>query len=246
MNGNTRNFRMKTSVGVALTMALACSAPALAADIYGANATRVSIPDNNTAWTAVSVIPIAGAPAGAVVSAIDVHIEVVHPYVGDLNVVLSDQDATPVVSLWGQEGGSADNISKTWTGVTNFNGQPVNQNWALWARDLAAGDGGYISSWWIRVYYTATTGPVTVQGTVMFSNRTYGDAGWVGRENRAARYVTVEVLSTASGLLGSTWTDATGRFSTSVSSLSVGQSFTVRVKAETEAVIVGPAGQTAA
>ena len=287
---------------------------------------------------------------------------------GDLNVVLADQDASPSVTLWNQEGGAADNINKTWTGLTNFNGQPVNQNWALWARDLAAGDTGYISTWWIRVYYNSsntapnqpgsltvygangstviavggttydrsvvlkgqvsdpdgdqvklqielrrldeyaggftgdytqesplvTTGstasipvtlyangqyhwraravdsrggvgswasaggnadsasdftisyqvPVTVKGVLKYSNRTFNQNGWLGWEDRLARYVTIDILGANVNVLESTWTDANGLFSKSVPSLFLGQSFTLQVRAETEAVNVGPPNQT--
>ena len=133
---------------------------------YGENSTNVSIPDNNSNWTANSQISISGAPSGSTVTTIDVHFEVIHPLVGDLELVLNNNDNAAGVWMWQREGGSADNISRTYTGLTNFQGNRVNENWALWARDLAAGDAGYIDYWWIKVYYTSGFASVSQGVTV--------------------------------------------------------------------------------
>ena len=126
----------------------------MAASQLGSNSSNVSIPDNNANWSASSSIFISGAPAGAVITGIDIHIEIIHPYVGDLEVVLTDNDANPSVRFWNREGGSQNNINQTWTNISNYNGQAVNQTWTLWARDLAALDTGYIDYWWITIYYS--------------------------------------------------------------------------------------------
>jgi len=139
---------------------------------FGSNSSNVSISDNNANWTAFSSIVINGAPSGAVVTGIDVHVEVVHPYVGDLEVVLTDNDANPTVILWDNAGGSQDNINQTWTNLSNYNGQPVNQTWTLWARDLAASDTGYIDYWSITIYYQSPLSDLSVQA-VDATNGTY-------------------------------------------------------------------------
>ncbi|MCP4548492.1 MAG: peptidoglycan DD-metalloendopeptidase family protein [bacterium] len=125
--------------------------PILAENIYGSNQTNLYIPDND-GWVA-STIVISGAPAGATVTAIDVHFSAIHPYAGDLNIDINDQGLVGNYDLWANEGGAMDNPSRTVYGVNAFNGLPVNGTWHLWGRDTEAGDGGYVDEWWIRIYY---------------------------------------------------------------------------------------------
>ncbi len=118
----------------------------------GSNVSNVNIPDNN-GWV-FSGITIAGAPAGATVTCIDVHYEIIHSYIGDLEVDLNDQNLTYNYDLWGPgQGGATDNLNQTVTGISTFNGELVNQPWLLYASDIAALDTGYIDTWWIKVYY---------------------------------------------------------------------------------------------
>jgi subtilisin-like proprotein convertase family protein len=115
----------------------------------GQNETDVDIPEYEWGY---SQILISSAPAGAVVSGVDVHYEIVHSYMPDLTVDLSDGDITVEYRLWYRNFGSGV-ISETETGVTDFNGLAVNQYWYLWARDDYSGDYGYIDFWWIKIYY---------------------------------------------------------------------------------------------
>jgi len=129
--------------------------PLVCPDTYssGENNTDVTIPDDDPDSPAVSEIDITDAPPGSTVNCIDVHYEIKHTFVGDLEVVLTDSDRSPTYQLWNKQGGSANNINETETAITEFNGEPVNQTWILQATDTASGDIGYIDSWWIKVYY---------------------------------------------------------------------------------------------
>jgi hypothetical protein len=117
----------------------------------GSNDTDVDIPDDD-GWV-YSDIYISTAPGDATVTCIDVHYEIIHSWVGDLDVDLTDEDLSYEYDLWENEGGSADNINETETGITMFNGELVNQIWTLWARDTEYLISGYIDYWWIKVYY---------------------------------------------------------------------------------------------
>jgi len=126
---------------------------------YGENPDDVPIPDDGSGWV-YSEIPISGAPGGATVTCIDVHYEIIHTYVGDLVVDLTDQDLTYEYHLWDDPYASGQNLNETETGITTFNGETVNQVWLLWAMDtLPFFDEGYIDYWWIKVYYEETSGP---------------------------------------------------------------------------------------
>jgi len=122
----------------------------------GSNGTNVPIPEG--AWD-YSEICISTAPGGATVTCIDVHYEIIHPYIGDLWVDLNDEDLGCEWNLWFEEGGSGDNINETETGITVCNGESVNQCWGLWAADVYFEDTGYIDSWWIKVYYEIVDTP---------------------------------------------------------------------------------------
>jgi len=121
----------------------------------GENNTDVTILDDDPESPAVSEIDITDAPPGSSVQCIDVHYEIKHTYVGDLEVILTDSDRSPTYNLWNKQGGSSNNITETETAIIEFNGEPVNQTWILQAADTSGGDIGYIDSWWIKVYYEA-------------------------------------------------------------------------------------------
>ena len=132
----------------------------------GQNITNV-----NTVWGSWvhSPITIDSAPAGAVVTSIDVHILVQHDYIWDIDIDLNDEDQTQNYDLWGPNQGTDtdnnldddldddDDVDLTVTGITIFNGELVNQEWDLWVADAYEADAGYIDEWWIEVYYTNPT-----------------------------------------------------------------------------------------
>jgi len=131
-----------------------CSGPY----VEGADDSDIWIPDDGTGWE-VSEILIEGAPRGSRVTCVDVHYEIIHPYVGDLVVDLAGEDVGTEYRVWDNEGGGANSINETETGVTAFNGELVNRLWRLRAEDTAPfSDEGYIDSWWLRVYYEEGSG----------------------------------------------------------------------------------------
>ncbi len=130
---------------------------------YGSRSTNYSIPDNVCEWDVYSPISIGCAPSGKTITGMDLHLEITHTYVGDLEVILCNEASDHCVSLWDREGGSADDISETWSDVVNYNGEPVNQTWRVWARDCASGDTGYIDYWWIDLYYEDDPAELVIQ-----------------------------------------------------------------------------------
>ncbi len=157
--------------------------------VSGRNDTDVPIPYFEYAY---SYIEIDEAESHALVTTIDVHYEIIHPFSGDLVVDISDERLVgPYLRL--MEGGSSDDINETVRGITEFAGHPVNQYWYLWAIDLYMGYSGYIDSWWIKVYYTFPTetaehdfceNAVVLQDGVPYEGRTVGATGnyvtWAG------------------------------------------------------------------
>lgn len=126
---------------------------------YGENPDNVPIPDDGSGWV-YSPVAISGAPGGATVTCIDVHYEIIHTYVGDLVVDLTDQDLTYEHNLWYDPYADWQNLDETETGITAFNGELVDQVWLLWALDtFPFFDEGYIDYWWIKVYYEGVSPP---------------------------------------------------------------------------------------
>lgn len=118
--------------------------------VWGENGTNYSIPYQ--AWV-YSPITIASAPAGATVYSIDVHFEIIHTYVGDLAIDLTDEDLGHQYRLWNYEGGSQDNIDTTIYMISFFYGEQVNQTWKLYGWDCCVGYDGYIDYWSIQIWY---------------------------------------------------------------------------------------------
>ena len=106
----------------------------------GTNATDVTVPDNTTVTSAVTISGCARNASST--SKVEVHI--VHPYVGDLVVALVAPDGS-VYTLRNRTGGSADNIDTTYT--TNLSTEAANGTWRLRVQDAASADTGYLNSW---------------------------------------------------------------------------------------------------
>jgi subtilisin-like proprotein convertase family protein len=108
------------------------------------NDTAQAIPDNNP--TGISSVIAVGQTGTA--ATVNVTVDITHPYIGDLTVTLLSPDGT-AVALHAKEGGSADNIKKTFT-PTGFAGKAINGNWTLQVKDTGASDVGTLNAWTIE------------------------------------------------------------------------------------------------
>ncbi|MFF0205304.1 M4 family metallopeptidase [Streptomyces sp. NPDC005017] len=106
------------------------------------NTADVSIPDRGAAVT--SPITVTGRTGNAP-SNLQVPVNIVHTYIGDLQVQLVAPDGTAYTLKAYGTGGSADNINTTYT--VNASSEVANGTWLLRVQDNAAVDTGYINSW---------------------------------------------------------------------------------------------------
>ncbi|MDN3024967.1 M4 family metallopeptidase [Streptomyces sp. S.PB5] len=104
--------------------------------------TDVSIPDNGAAVT--SSITVSGRTGNAP-SNLAVAVDIVHTYIGDLQVQLVAPDGTAYTLKAYGTGGSTDNLNTTYT--VNASSEVANGTWQLRVQDNAAVDTGYINSW---------------------------------------------------------------------------------------------------
>ena len=105
------------------------------------NTADVTIPDAGSAVT--SSINVTGRTGNAP-SNLQVSVDIVHTWSGDLVVDLVAPDGT-VYPLRSRTGGSADNINETYT--VNASSETANGTWKLRVQDMARYDTGYISGW---------------------------------------------------------------------------------------------------
>ena len=106
------------------------------------NAADVAIPDRGAAVN--SPVTVSGRTGNAP-SNLQVAVDIVHTYIGDLKVDLVAPDGS-VYTLKGYgTGGSANNINTTYT--VNASSEVANGVWNLRVQDNAAIDTGYINSW---------------------------------------------------------------------------------------------------
>jgi len=106
------------------------------------NTADVSIPDNGAAVT--SSITVSGRTGNAP-SNLQVGVDIVHTYIGDLKVDLVAPDGSVYTLKAYGTGGSSDNINTTYT--VNASSEVANGTWKLRVQDNAAIDTGYINSW---------------------------------------------------------------------------------------------------
>ncbi|MEU9919160.1 M4 family metallopeptidase [Streptomyces sp. NPDC051001] len=104
--------------------------------------TDVSIPDNGAAVT--SPITVSGRTGNAP-SNLAVAVDIVHTYIGDLQVQLVAPDGSAYTLKAYGTGGSTDNLNTTYT--VNASSEVANGTWQLRVQDNAAIDTGYINSW---------------------------------------------------------------------------------------------------
>ena len=105
------------------------------------NTTDYAIADNTTVESPITVSGVTGnAPA-----ALSVPVNIVHTYIGDLQVQLIAPDGTAYTLKAYGTGGSTDNINTTYT--VNASSEVANGVWKLRVSDNAAQDVGRIDSW---------------------------------------------------------------------------------------------------
>ncbi|MEU0586858.1 M4 family metallopeptidase [Streptomyces sp. NPDC006132] len=106
------------------------------------NTADVAIPDRGAAVT--SSVTVSGRTGNAPAN-LQVAVDIVHTYIGDLKVELVAPDGTAYTLKGYGTGGSADNIATTYT--VNASSEVANGVWQLRVQDNAARDTGYINSW---------------------------------------------------------------------------------------------------
>jgi hypothetical protein len=128
-----------------------------------------------------------------VVTTIDVQYDILYSSPSDLVVDLTDQDMPlPDYVLWAHEG-SQDGIHENETGITYFQGEPVNQTWMLraWDESEWGPQYGYIDFWKITIWYE-----IKVEGQVLYYNLDDSvNSSLCQVELRVCDYLTDSVLS---------------------------------------------------
>ena len=86
---------------------------------------------------------------------LEISIDITHPWIGDLAVSLISPKGS-IIDLHKKEGGSLDNIIKTYTadttpGLKKLAGEPIKGPWKLKATDLAGKDEGKLNRWALKI-----------------------------------------------------------------------------------------------
>jgi len=154
----------------------------------GTNPTDVTIPDNTTVTSTITISGCAGNASST--STVEVHI--VHTYRGDLVVSLVAPDSS-VYTLLNRSGGSADNVDQTFT--VNLSSEVANGTWTLRVQDAASGDTGYINSWTLNLGggSSACTGTNGTDVTILDNTTVYSPITISGCSGNASSTSTVEV-----------------------------------------------------
>lgn len=132
-------------------------------DLPFENNTMVAIPDNNAAGI-TSVIAV---PDAATLFGLSVSVDITHTWIGDLTVKLRSPAGTEY-TLHNKEGGSADNIVKTWT-LTQFDGEAVQGDWVLFVSDTASLDTGRLNKWSLNLTVMPDVSPDPIAPVAAFS-----------------------------------------------------------------------------
>jgi subtilisin-like proprotein convertase family protein len=94
------------------------------------------------------------------VRTVKIGVDIIHPYIGDLQVELESPSGKQVL-LHDRVGGSGNDLHQRWDsgasgGLQALAGDPVAGAWTLHVRDLARRDSGRLNNWHIEVEYEAS------------------------------------------------------------------------------------------
>jgi carboxypeptidase T len=135
----TYHVRLKSFAAFA-GLSLTGSYSTVVAGPFFQNLTDVTIGDNTTVNSPITVTGVAGnAPA-----TLSVAVNIMHTYQGDLKVDLVAPDGT-LYNIHNRTGAGTDNIIKTVT--VNASSEVANGTWNMRVNDNASGDTGFINSW---------------------------------------------------------------------------------------------------
>lgn len=119
--------------------------------VEAANGNRLDIPDASPVGIA-SAITITDA---GIVERLEVHVELEHPFIGDLVVALASPDGT-TVDLHRREGGSRHNLARTYASdafspLAALVGKQALGDWVLNVADRASRDVGHLVRWSLKI-----------------------------------------------------------------------------------------------
>ena len=122
------------------------------------------IPDNNPA----GIFSVIDVPDSFVVEDLNVYVDITHPYIGDLEVILENPQGDWIF-LHKRGGGSNDDI-KTWYDtetepvgdLSDLMGESSRGNWTLEVSDHAGTDIGTLNQWKLQLYGSDTSPPSAI------------------------------------------------------------------------------------
>ncbi|UCX06014.1 S8 family serine peptidase [Shewanella glacialimarina] len=114
-------------------------------DFPYSNNSPVDIPDNN----AVGISSTINVADDIAVFGLAANVDISHTWIGDLIVTLTSPNGTEAV-LHNRDGGSADNIVKSWD-LSAFNGEMAMGDWTLSVSDNVGADTGTLNSWGLTI-----------------------------------------------------------------------------------------------
>ena len=109
------------------------------------NDSAVAIPDNDSAGISSTI----NVPDDIAVFGLTASVDISHTWMGDLVVTLTSPTGTESV-LHNREGGSADDILKSWD-LSAFNGEMAMGDWTLSVSDNVGADVGTLNNWGLTI-----------------------------------------------------------------------------------------------
>jgi subtilisin-like proprotein convertase family protein/subtilisin family serine protease len=119
---------------------------------------NLAIPDNTASGISNTMV----ISQGGTIASVNVEVNLLHTYIGDLIVRLISPRGTPAI-LHDRNGGNTKNINKTFDvqnapTLARCAGEPSDGNWTLEVIDAAAADIGILQSWTLHIHTGASTG----------------------------------------------------------------------------------------
>ena len=111
---------------------------------YSSLGTPSAIPDPGTLLSPITV----SGRGGNGLAATQVHVDITHPYRGDLKIILVAPDSSQYLLKTSRGSDSADNVLATYT--VDLSSEALNGTWNLKVQDVSPRDAGTLNAWSIR------------------------------------------------------------------------------------------------
>ncbi len=133
------------------------------ASVTGSNGSDINVLGNQTI---VSTANVSGAPAGKTVIRADVGVDLKYPQMCNIYIMVFHPSNTMWTHIWnGNQHACTADLNKTFSGIHDFDFADINGVWHMDVQETGGVTQGFLSYWFVRLYYQDDSTPTRTPTT---------------------------------------------------------------------------------